>query len=89
LPWEEQIPQTINTLHTGVKVGKLSWTCMLPIADGLSYSEITPAGEEIIKRKLIENRKAVTTDMLLTALTERRLFLNHRGICKCRNPCHA
>lgn len=77
LPQEEQILKTINTLLTGVKVGKLSWTRLLPAAEGLSYSEITRACEESIKLKLIENRKAVTTDMLLTALTERRLFLNH------------
>lgn len=77
LPREEQILKTINTLLTGVKVGKLSWTRLLPAAEGLSYSEITRACEESIKLKLIENRKAVSTDMLLTALTERRLFLNH------------
>lgn len=77
LPREEQILKTINTLLTGVQVAKLSWNRLLPAAEGLSYSEITRACEESIKLKLIENRKAVTTDMLLTALTERRLFLNH------------
>jgi SpoVK/Ycf46/Vps4 family AAA+-type ATPase len=77
LPQEEQILKTINTLLTGVQVGKLSWKRLLSAAQGLSYSEITRACEESIKLKLIENRKAVTTEMLLTALTERRLFLNH------------
>ena len=77
LPREEQILKTIHTLLTGVQVAKLSWNRLLPAAEGLSYSEITRACEESIKLKLIENRKAVTTEMLLSALTERRLFLNH------------
>lgn len=77
LPQEAQIQQTIKTLLTGVTVESLSWKRLLPAASGLSYSEITRACEETIKQKLIEDRKSVTTEMLLTALTERRLFLNH------------
>ena len=77
LPGEEQIRMTIQTLLAGVNVATLSWKRLLPTAEGLSFSEITRACEESIKQKLIENRKAVTSDMLLAALTERRLFLNH------------
>lgn len=77
LPQEEQVTRTIKTLFAGVAVSRLSWKRIMPAAAGLSYSEITRACEECIKLRLIENRKAVTTEMLLAALTERRLFLNH------------
>lgn len=77
LPQEPQIRQTIQTLLTGVKTGRLSWKRLLVASSGLSYAEITRACEEAIKHKLIDDRKEVTTEMLLSALTERRLFLNH------------
>lgn len=77
LPQEPQIRQTIQSLLSGVKTGRLSWKRILTAAAGLSYAEITRACEEAIKQKLIDGREKITTDMLLSALTERRLFLNH------------
>jgi len=77
LPQEPQIRQTIQSLLTGVKTTRLSWKRMMAAAEGLSYAEITRACEEAIKEMLIAEKPAVTTEMLLKALTERRLFLNH------------
>lgn len=77
LPEEPQVRATINTLLHGVKTARLSWKRILPAAEGLSYSEITRACEESIKDMLIEEKPEVNTEMLLGALTERRLFLNH------------
>lgn len=77
LPQEPQIRQTIQFLLSGVKTGRLSWKRISGAASGLSYAEITRACEEAIKQKLIDGRNQVTTEMLLSALTEQRRFLNH------------
>lgn len=77
LPEEEQIRQTISVLLHGVKRERLSWKRLLKAASGLSYSEITRACEEAIKEMLITDAAVLTTDSLLKALTERRVFLNH------------
>jgi SpoVK/Ycf46/Vps4 family AAA+-type ATPase len=77
LPEKPQIRVTAQRLLSGVKTGRLSWKPLLEAASGLSYAEITRACEEAIKQKLIEDKPAVTTEMLLSALTERRLFLKH------------
>lgn len=76
LPEVPQIRATVQRLLAGVKTSRLSWKRLLEAASGLSYAEITRACEEAIKQKLIEERREVTTEMLLSALTERRLFLN-------------
>ena len=77
LPREPQVRETIRTLLTGVKTARLSWKQLFAAAQGLSYSEITRACEEAIKDMLIGEKPEITTDMLLAALTERRLYLNH------------
>jgi SpoVK/Ycf46/Vps4 family AAA+-type ATPase len=50
---------------------------VLRAASGLSFAEITRACEECVKEMLISGHGQVTTSMLVKALTERRLFLNH------------
>lgn len=77
LPQDPQVRETIHKLLTGVKTSRLSWQRLLAAARGLSYSEITRACEEAIKDMLIGEKPEITTDMLLAALTERRLYLNH------------
>lgn len=77
LPGESEIKQVIEGRLKGVKVSKLSWPKILPSATGLSYAEITRACEEAVKHMLIEKKSQVVTQMLIDALTERRLFLNH------------
>jgi SpoVK/Ycf46/Vps4 family AAA+-type ATPase len=77
LPEDDQIWQTIETRLAGVDTATLSKPKLISAAIGLSYAEITRACEEAVKEMLILDRKGVTTDMLLKALTERRLFLNH------------
>lgn len=77
LPEDDQIWQTVETRLAGVDAATLSKPKLISAAKGLSYAEITRACEEAVKEMLILDRKKVTTDMLLKALTERRLFLNH------------
>ena len=77
LPGEQEIWATILARLVGVKTSALSQQKLLAAADGLSFAEITRACEEAVKEMLITDLKSITTDMLLNALTERRLFLNH------------
>jgi SpoVK/Ycf46/Vps4 family AAA+-type ATPase len=77
LPRGDQIWKTIEARLAGVRASKLEKTKILKAADGLSYAEITRACEEAVKHMLLAGRATLTTPMVLKALTERRLFLNH------------
>jgi SpoVK/Ycf46/Vps4 family AAA+-type ATPase len=77
LPDADHIWETVQVRLTGIPTSKLSREKTVKAAQGLSFAEITRACEESTKEMLLRAKKTVTTDMLLTALTERRLFLNH------------
>lgn len=77
LPGREQTWLTIQRLLSGIKTTKLMKDRLVPAAEGLSYAEITKACEESIKEMIISDKNHVTTEMLLNALTERRLFSHH------------
>lgn len=77
LPDTEQIWRTVQLRLHGFPSAQLAKDKILKAAQGLSYAEITRAGEEAIKALLLRNDKQLTTANLLAALTERRLFLNH------------
>ncbi len=77
LPGTTEIWKTIEKLLAGIKKSKLSKDKIVQAASGLSYAEITRACEEAIKEMIISDKKQVTSVMLLNALTERRLFINH------------
>ena len=77
LPKDDQVWETIQTRLSGVAHRSLTKSKLLKASQGLSYAEITRACEEAVKEMLLLNRPALGTEMLLKALTERRLFLNH------------
>jgi SpoVK/Ycf46/Vps4 family AAA+-type ATPase len=77
LPEKEHVWETVQARLSGVPSDKLVKTSVLKAAQGLSYAEITRACEESIKQMLLRGGKSVSTPALVTALTERRLFLNH------------
>jgi SpoVK/Ycf46/Vps4 family AAA+-type ATPase len=77
LPDSHHTWETVQMRLAGIPVDKLSRLKITKAALGLSFAEITRACEEAIKEMLLRTKKTVTTDMLLAALTERRLFLNH------------
>ncbi|MFO1485547.1 MAG: ATP-binding protein [Verrucomicrobiaceae bacterium] len=77
LPDSDHIWETVQVRLTGVPAGRFSREKIVKAAQGLSFAEITRACEEATKEMLLRTKKAVTTEMLLAALTERRLFLNH------------
>jgi SpoVK/Ycf46/Vps4 family AAA+-type ATPase len=77
LPEDDHVWETIKARLSGLPAPKLSRDKILQAANGLSYAEITRACEDATKEMLLRGGKSITTDMLVAALTERRLFLNH------------
>ena len=77
LPMEAEIHAIFKARLHGVKTERLTTKKLVAAARELSFSEITRACEESVKEMLLTDRKSVTNEMLLKALTERRLFLNH------------
>lgn len=77
LPQPPQVRLTIKRLLRDIEKETLSWKKIEPAAKDLSYAEITKATEETIKEMLIHDLPKVTNKALVSALTERRLHLNH------------
>jgi len=77
LPGEEEIWKTIRQLLSGVQAEKLHMGELCEAAKGLSYAEVTRACEETVKEMIITHTHKITNNMLLNALTERRLFTRH------------
>lgn len=77
LPEPLQIRETITRLLHKVSKERFAWKRIEAAASDLSYAEITRAAEEAIKEMLIHDLPKVTNNALVTALTERRLHLNH------------
>lgn len=77
LPGEDHVWEIIESRLRDLPKAPLTHQKVLKAAQGLSFAEITRACEEAAKEMLLGERKSVTTEMLVRALTERRLFLNH------------
>ena len=77
LPNEAEIRAVFEARLAGVKTERLVKNKLAAAANGLSFSEITRACEEAVKEMLLNGSEVVSNEMLLKALTERRLFLNH------------
>ena len=77
LPEPDHVWETICARLTGLPAPRIDRRKVLKAASGLSYAEITRACEEAAKEWLLRGFTTITTAMLVTALTERRLFLNH------------
>lgn len=77
LPEPQQIRETVKRLLRNIEKEKLAWSKIEQASKDLSYAEITRACEEAIKEMLIHDLPMVTNSALVTALTERRLHLNH------------
>jgi len=77
LPAQPQIQKTIKQLLRKVEKERFAWKKIEHAANGLSYAEITRACEEAMKEMLIGDLPKITNNALVSALTERRLHLNH------------
>lgn len=54
------------------KAGRLAWKKILDESEGLSHAEIDHACRDAIKEAILQDRKAVNTDVLAKTLRERR-----------------
>jgi SpoVK/Ycf46/Vps4 family AAA+-type ATPase len=77
LPDENHVWETITARLAGIRTRSFDKTQVLKAASGLSHAEITRACEDATKVMLLSNKNSITTGILVDALTERRLFLNH------------
>lgn len=77
LPETPEIKETIKRLLRNVDKERFIWKKIEHASLGLSYAEITRACEEAMKEMLINDYPMVTCEALVTALTERRIHLNH------------
>jgi SpoVK/Ycf46/Vps4 family AAA+-type ATPase len=77
LPSADQVQATVKKLLRNIDKERLVWSKIQHAAEGLSYAEITRACEEAIKEMLIHELPKITNEALVTALTERRVYLNH------------
>jgi SpoVK/Ycf46/Vps4 family AAA+-type ATPase len=77
LPQPPEIRETVKRLLRNIDKETPAWSKIEHAAEGLSYAEITRACEESIKEMLIHDLPKVTNKALVTALTERRVHLNH------------
>lgn len=77
LPAPPQVREVIKNLLRNIDHQRLAWKKIEMASENLSYAEITRATEEAIKNMVINDLDKVTNDSLITALTERRLHLNH------------
>lgn len=75
LPSPREIQELVsNRMVKVVLPDDVTWERIIEAAGGLSHSEIALACEAASKRAILENRKAVTSEELVTALTQRRHF---------------
>lgn len=72
LPGTEQIAALLKTRLAQLSAKGVSWKRLADIADGLSYAEVTRAGDEVLKNALIRKEKTFTEPDISRMLTERQ-----------------
>ncbi|WP_183253851.1 AAA family ATPase [Brevundimonas basaltis] len=55
------------------KGARMAWSKIVEAAHGLSQADLVRAADEVIKGAILDDQKAVSTESLLAALTERRM----------------
>jgi AAA+ superfamily predicted ATPase len=70
-PTDEQIEALIKVNLRPLKYTKLSWKAILAAARGLSQSEIVQASEDAVKTAILDERKSVSTEDIVSRLNER------------------
>jgi SpoVK/Ycf46/Vps4 family AAA+-type ATPase len=82
-PTSEQIKQLISTNIVPMKIAKPSWTKIIQAAEGLSQSEIARAADDTVKTAILDQRRQLTTEDVISRLQERvamrTAFLDSQG----------
>lgn len=72
LPSDEEIRDLVGSRLALFGASRLTWEKVLEAARGLSQGEVSRACDQAAKTAVLADREAVDTEMLLTALAERR-----------------
>lgn len=70
-PTSEQIKQLIVANTQPMKILKADWKSLIHSAEGLSQSEIARAADDAVKMAILDERKSITTDDIVTRLQDR------------------
>ena len=78
MPTVAEIEQVLrdHLAVSGVNSSAVIWPDVLTQLDGLSHAEVARVANEAVKDMLIEGRDKLATDVLLTAIAERKQNLN-------------
>lgn len=77
MPTPEQVRAVIRNRLATFNTRGLAWKRIEEAAEGLSHSEVTIATQQAAKEAILSKAERVTTEALLTALTERRRSTTH------------
>ena len=72
LPGKEQTVALLKSRLGRATVKGISWQHLADLADGLSYADVSRAGEEALKYALINKEKHITEDGIANTLAERK-----------------
>lgn len=82
-PTPTQIRQLLTTSIMPMKVSRPAWAKIILAAEGLSQSEIVRAADDVVKTAILDERKQLTTEDIVSRLQERRAmrtaFLDSKG----------
>lgn len=70
-PTSAQIKQLISTNIVPMQVAKPDWRAIVQSAEGLSQSEIVRAADDAVKMAILDERKSVSTNDIVSRLQER------------------
>ncbi|OYU88253.1 MAG: AAA family ATPase [Bradyrhizobiaceae bacterium PARB1] len=70
-PTSEQIKQLIVANTQPMRILKADWKSLVHSAEGLSQSEIARAADDAVKMAILDERKSITTDDIVTRLQDR------------------
>lgn len=72
LPKREEIIRVLQSRMAAFKKSKINWEQLADVALGLSYADITRTCDEAIKNMIINDQNRITTDDIMTFLSERK-----------------
>jgi SpoVK/Ycf46/Vps4 family AAA+-type ATPase len=72
LPTAPIVQAIVRNRLANIRVGRIAWAQVAAAAEGLSHSEVTLAAERAAKDAILGRRDQVTTQLLVSALSERR-----------------
>ncbi len=72
MPTAEEATQLVKCRLADEPLGRLSWTKVKAAIAGMSYAEVVRVADEAVKERLIEDLPAITTELLLKMVDERK-----------------